>query len=79
MYGVVQDRQDPNPTLTAEGLARYAMLGPSVHMSDAFFKRAQELEKPVHVWTVDTPSDLHRCACVLVLGGCSCTGAGVWG
>ncbi|GAB4814174.1 hypothetical protein N2152v2_001220 [Parachlorella kessleri] len=54
------DRLDPDPPLTAEGLARYAMLGPSVHMADGFFRRAAELEKPMHVWTVDTPPDLHR-------------------
>jgi hypothetical protein len=59
---LAQDKANPNPALSAEALARYAMLGPSINMADAFFKAAVELEKPIHAWTVDTPAALHRCA-----------------
>ena len=37
------------------------MLGPSIHMADAFFQAAQkDLGKPVHAWVVDGPEMLHR-------------------
>ena len=36
------------------------MLGPSIHMADAFFAGALALGKPVHTWVVDTPQLLHR-------------------
>ena len=56
-----QDADDPSPPVSAQQLALYAMLGPSIRMSDSFFKAASALGKPIHAWTVDTSEHLHRC------------------
>lgn len=55
-----QDRDDPNPPVSADALAPYALLGPSIRMADAFLAAAVQLGKPALCWTVDAPRELHR-------------------
>ena len=54
-----------DPAVSASALQPFAMLGPSIKLSDAFFAAAAKLGKPVLAWVVDDAEALHR---VLELG-----------
>lgn len=54
------DRENPNPRISSEDLQPFALLAPSIRMSNSFFAAASRLGKPLLSWTVDSPADLHR-------------------
>ncbi|KAI7837856.1 hypothetical protein COHA_008343 [Chlorella ohadii] len=54
------DRDNPNPIVSSIELQPFALLAPSIRMSDAFMAAAGRLGKPLLTWTVDSPADLHR-------------------
>jgi glycerophosphoryl diester phosphodiesterase len=54
------DRENPNPRVSSEDLGPFALLAPSIRMSNAFMAAASRLGKPLLSWIVDTPADLYR-------------------
>ena len=49
-----------DPAVSASALLPFAMLGPSLKLSDAFFAAAAKLGKPLFAWVVDDAEALHR-------------------